>query len=201
MAFLFGPNPIGFVLRLLSLPLAIPLIFLANAATNNLDPSGGQHSFLSALGEYITGDQDDKVKGVFRVVAPASSFTLSATARGVLSLITGAASVLNITTFGIGGSWAIYISAALAFFAYIGIPPVTGNAFQILLLKIFPAQWVQTVHGVLGAAMAAVSILVTQAKFSTALTALILGVVAELGALGFGPTGTAPITAASLPKK
>lgn len=198
MSLFFGRNPIGFVLRLLSLPLAIPLIFLTNAATNALNPTGGPQSFLSALGQYITGDQTDKVKGVFRAVMPVSDFTLSGTARGVLSLLTGAASVLNITTFGFGGSWAVYISAALAFFAYIGIPPVTGNAFQTLLLKVFPAAWVQTIHGLLGAAMAAVSILVTQAKWSTAVTAIVLGVVAELGALGFGPTGTAPITASDL---
>lgn len=120
--------------------------------------------------------------------------TLSNAVRVVLAILVSAASVLNVTTFGIGGAWATYISAGLAFFAYIGIPPVTGNSFQALLLGIFPAKYVQTVHGLLGAAMAAVSVLVTQANFSKPVAALVLGVVAALGALGFGPVGTAPVT-------
>jgi hypothetical protein len=116
-------------------------------------------------------------------------------ARLVLSLITGAASVLNVTTFGFGGSAAIYLSGGLAFFAYIGIPPVTGEAFQNVLLKLFPASWVQTIHGILGGVILIVTGLVTQAHWSTAVTAAAVGVITELGALGFGPTGTGPVTA------
>lgn len=129
--------------------------------------------------------------------APAP-FTLPTGVRVVLSLLAGIASVLNITTFGFGATAAVYISAALAFLAYAGIPPVTGAAFQNLLLKVIPAPWVQTVHGLLGAAIAGVSVLVATAGWSTAVTGTVIGVVTLLGALGFGPTGPTPLAAADL---
>lgn len=122
--------------------------------------------------------------------APVSVPGLPVKVRVALSLAIGALSVLNITTFGFGGDASTYISAALAFFGYIGIGPVTGDAFQKALLDIFPAAWVQTIHGVLGAAVAAASVLVATAHWSTAATAVVVGVITELGALGFGPTGT-----------
>jgi hypothetical protein len=51
----FIDSPLALPLRILSLPVAAPLIFIANAATNNLGPTGGPQSFLSALAQYITG--------------------------------------------------------------------------------------------------------------------------------------------------
>lgn len=119
--------------------------------------------------------------------------------RVILGIIASAASVLNVTTFGLGGSAAAYVSAGLAALAYIGIPPLTGNAFQELLLKVVPASWVQTIHGLIGAAIAAVTVIIAQAHWSTGVTAAVLAVVSGLGALGFGPAGTQPVTPTPAP--
>jgi hypothetical protein len=113
--------------------------------------------------------------------------------RIALSIIVSAISVLNVTTLHIGGSAASYLSAGLAFALYIGIQPLTGDAFQNLLLQIFPAKVLQQIHGVIGGIVVFVTAVITQSHWSVAVTAIVLGVVNEFIALGFGPAGTAPI--------
>ena len=53
----FLGSPLALPLRVLSLPVALPLIFLGNTMTNDLNPpaDGPSVSFLSAVGQYITG--------------------------------------------------------------------------------------------------------------------------------------------------
>lgn len=127
--------------------------------------------------------------------APKAEFiTLPNIVRVILGIIVSVAAVLNVTTFHWAGNAAAYVSAGLAFAAYVGVPPVTGNAFQDLLLQILPASTVQTAHVIIGAGIGAVTVVVAHANWSTAVTAIVLGVVSALGALGFGPVGTDPVT-------
>lgn len=130
--------------------------------------------------------------------APIPILSLTLAERVVLSILLSTAVVLNVTTFNLGGEWSAYLSAAVLFGGYFGIAPVDGDAFQNLLMQIFPAAWVQWVHGILAAVIVAASFLAAHAGWSTALTAIVLGVIAALDALGFGPAGTEPVTTASV---
>lgn len=98
----------------------------------------------------------------------------------IASLVCGAITVLNQTTFGLPSIWKTSLTWALGLFAFLGIGPIVGPKFRAALH--LPAKVATAISVVLMIAM-----VVTQQDASMPYRAIIIGFIQVAGGLGFDP--------------
>ncbi len=109
------------------------------------------------------------------------SLKLPTWATTALSLVAGALTVLNQTTFDLGSPWKVGLSVALVYLTGLGISPLVGNAFRNALGLSHGAS--VAISAVLSAAV----LIITSVHMSTGLHAALVGIITVLAGVGFGP--------------
>lgn len=110
----------------------------------------------------------------------------------VLSLVAGAAQVVNEVVLKASPQWHSYIAIMLVFLAGIGISPLVGTAFRSALHL---PPWAAYV---ISAALAAAILALSTTQMSGGAHAAIAAVVTIFAALGFAPS-TIPVVTATEP--
>jgi len=105
----------------------------------------------------------------------------------ILGLVAGVLTLLVHNTFGIPAPWTNYAAITLVFLSVLGINPLVGTAFRNAL-HLSPAVTI-----VITAALTAAAVGATQLGWPSTTVGIVQGIIAFLGALGFG---TAPVAAA-----
>ncbi len=107
----------------------------------------------------------------------------------ILSLVAGVLEVLNQVTFGFPAPWHTFTTYGLLVLAMVGISPLVGTAFRQALTNAFHVSGV--LFTVLSIVTMAIAAAVTTFSIDSTWKGILLGIVAVLGGLGFGPNATA----------
>lgn len=120
--------------------------------------------------------------------APSPTVSLPSAATLILGLIAGVLTGLVHSSFGFGAPWANYASITLVFISALGVSPLVGTAFRNAL------HLPPTISLIITAALTAAAVGATQIGLSVTDVAIVQGVVAFVGTLGFGIVPVPPMS-------